>query len=88
VVAELHYFSPRFVFSYLSLGGITMSDIPDGANISVAQMALAWEIAKDAMKYTKHSRGGAAENDKGRVDIFVELFNRAYFSLLKEPKED
>ena len=64
-----------------------MSDIPDGATTAVARVAIAWEIAKDAMKFAKSTRGGKATIDTGRVDIFTELFNQAYYALLKKPDE-
>ena len=61
-----------------------MSDIPDGAARNVAQMAIAWEIAKDAMGYIKSTRGGKVETDTGRVEVFTELFNQAYYALLRK----
>lgn len=63
-----------------------MSDIPDGVDSTVARMAIAWEIAKDAMIYSSETRGGAVTNDTGRVDIWVELFNKAFFSLKQKPE--
>ena len=58
-----------------------MSDIPDGADASVARMAIAWEITKDAMRYSAKQRGGAVETDTGRVDVYLELFNKAFSGL-------
>ena len=67
------------------LGGgqeeVEMSDIPDGADASVARMAIAWEITKEAIKYSHDTRGGAMESDTGRIDVYLELFNKAYFGL-------
>ncbi len=63
-----------------------MSDIPDGAESTVAKMAIAWEIAKDAMKYSHDTRGEAVVKDIGRVDVWVELFNRAFFGLRQKPE--
>jgi hypothetical protein len=57
-----------------------MADIPDGIpDFSVAQMAVAWAIAKEAVGY---AHGQKAEDPEGRTDILCDLFNRAYYALL------
>jgi hypothetical protein len=62
-----------------------MSVIPDGADSTVAKMAIAWEIAKDAMGWARDAQGNQIESHTERVDVFTELFNKAFYSLMKGP---
>ena len=62
-----------------------MSDIPDGADTTVAKMAIAWEIAKNAMQYARDAQGKQIESHTERVDVITDLFNRAFFNLKKDP---
>lgn len=57
------------------------------ADAAVAQMGIAWEIAKEAKGYASQTRRVAIEIDKGRVEVFTELLNLAYYRLLKQPEE-
>lgn len=62
-----------------------MSDIPDGADATVAKMAIAWEIAKDAMKYARDAQEEKIYNHTERVEVFTELVNQAFYSLMQGP---
>ena len=63
-----------------------MPDIPDGLDDMGIRMAIAWEIAKAGFAYSRPKHGGRAEDPEGIVEIYTDLYNRAYFGLMKEPK--
>jgi hypothetical protein len=60
-----------------------MSDIPSGADSEVAKIAIAWEIADESLKYLRDH----IKDEIHAVDLYTDLFNRAYHQLMKEPDE-
>lgn len=64
-----------------------MSDIPDGLTDHGVRMAIAWEIAKKAFGYARDAYGVKTEHPEGMTAIFCDLFNRAFYGLLEQPKQ-
>jgi len=67
-----------------------MSDsktIPDGVDNRTALTAIAWEIAKDAMKY-KTTEGDLKFAPETYIDKITALFRKALDQLENEPRED
>jgi len=58
-----------------------MSDIPDGVDFKTAQMAVAWEIAKKS--FTNPAVSGTE-----RAKQLIELFNQAYYGIVRDPKKE
>lgn len=61
-----------------------MSDLPKTDSREVARHAIAWEIAKKSITYTKEdlSSGEVAAEE------YVKLFNVAYHGLRKKDEEE